>query len=97
MAAVCQEGGTTVQSCGMNLKVASGHIPKTIPFAFSADEGADVGLDGEIVVSEDYQQGNNRFTGAISKVTIDVFPTGLSPADQKAVDIYGGAAATAED
>ncbi len=39
---------------------------------FSADEGADVGLDGETNVSNDYKQGNNAFTGRIHKVTIEV-------------------------
>jgi arylsulfatase len=53
-------------------KVAEGQIPKTQPFAFSADEGADVGVDGETNVSSDYKQGNNRFTGRIHKVTIDL-------------------------
>ena len=52
-------------------KVAEAHIPKTQPFAFSADEGADVGLDGETNVSPDYKQGDNKFTGHIVKVTID--------------------------
>jgi arylsulfatase A-like enzyme len=66
-------------------QIAQGHIPKTVPFAFSGDEGADVGLDGETAVSEDYPQGNNRFTGTIVKVTIDVAPSDLSAADQKAV------------
>ena len=66
-------------------QVAQGHIPKTVPFVFSGDEGADVGLDGETVVSEDYKQGNNRFTGTIRSVAIDVAPSGLSAADQKAV------------
>ena len=37
-------------------KVAEGQIPKTQPFAFSADEGADVGLDAETNVSADYKQ-----------------------------------------
>ena len=45
-------------------KVAEGHIPKTQPFVFSADEGVDVGLDGETPVSNDYAQGNNAFSGA---------------------------------
>ena len=67
-------------------KVAEGHIPRTQPFAFSADEGADVGVDGETAVSNDYKQGDNKFTGRIVKVTIDVKPSQLSPADQKAVD-----------
>jgi arylsulfatase len=53
-------------------KVAEGRIPKTQPFAFSADEGADVGLDGETAVSKDYVQGANRFTGKIVKVTVAV-------------------------
>jgi hypothetical protein len=48
-------------------KVAEGHIPKTQPFAFSADEGADVGMDGETAVSNDYKQGDNKFTGKILK------------------------------
>jgi arylsulfatase len=52
-------------------KVAEGQIPKTQPFAFSADEGADVGLDAETNVSPDYKQGNNAFTGTIFKVTIE--------------------------
>ena len=53
-------------------KVAEGRIPKTQPFMFSADEGADVGVDGETAVSKNYTQGANRFTGKIVKVTIDV-------------------------
>ena len=67
-------------------QVAEGHIPKTQPFAFSADEGADVGMDGETAVSSDYKQGDNKFTGKIEKVTIDVKPANLSAEDQKAVE-----------
>ncbi len=52
-------------------KVAEGHIPKTQPFAFSADEGADVGVDSETNVSPDYKQGDNAFTGKIIKVTVE--------------------------
>ena len=51
--------------------MAEGHIPKTQPFAFSADEGTDVGVDGETNVSPDYPQGNNTFTGKIVKVTVE--------------------------
>ena len=50
--------------------VAEAHIPKTQPFVFSADEGTDVGMDGETVVSSDYKQGENHFTGKIIKVTV---------------------------
>ncbi len=53
-------------------KVAEARIPKTQPFAFSADEGADVGLDAETNVSPDYKQGDNTFTGHITRVTIEV-------------------------
>ncbi len=52
-------------------KAAEGHIPKTQPFAFSGDEGADVGVDGETNVSRDYKQGANAFTGKIVKVTVE--------------------------
>jgi arylsulfatase A-like enzyme len=52
-------------------KAAEAHIPKTQPFVFSADEGTDVGIDAESNVSPDYEQFNNRFTGRISKVTVE--------------------------
>jgi arylsulfatase len=51
-------------------QVAEGHIPKTQPFVFSADEGVDVGLDAETNVSPDYKQGANAFSGKIVKVTV---------------------------
>ncbi|MEJ1237338.1 arylsulfatase [Chryseolinea sp. T2] len=51
--------------------VANGYIPKTQPFAFSADEGVDVGVDSETNVSGDYKERNNKFTGKIHKVTVD--------------------------
>ena len=78
-------------------KVAEGHVPKTQPYAFSGDEGADVGMDLETAVSNDYKQGDNKFTGRIVKVTIDVKPSRLAPADQKAVEDAGEAAAVIED
>ncbi len=53
-------------------KVAEGHIPKTQAYLFSADEGADVGVDGETNVSPDYKEGDNNFTGKIHKVTVDL-------------------------
>lgn len=55
-------------------KVGEAQIPKTQPFAFSADEGADVGMDGETAVSRDYKQGDNKFSGTIAKVTVAVSP-----------------------
>ncbi len=52
--------------------VAEGRIDRTQGYAFSADEGADVGLDGETPVTNDYKQGDNKFTGKIQKVTIEL-------------------------
>ena len=46
-------------------KVAEGKIDKTQPNVFSADEGADVGQDGETQVTNDYKEGDNKFTGKI--------------------------------
>ncbi len=63
-------GGKSILSVD-GKKVAEGQIPKTQPFMFSADEGADVGLDGETNVSTDYKQGDNAFTGKIVKVTVE--------------------------
>jgi len=64
-------GGRSILSVNGN-KVAEAKVPRTVPFLFSADEGTDVGLDSETNVSNDYQQGNNAFTGRIDKVTVDV-------------------------
>jgi arylsulfatase A-like enzyme len=55
-------------------KVAEGHIPKTQQFFYSADEGINVGTDHETPVSEDYKEADNKFTGKIKKVTVEVFP-----------------------
>jgi arylsulfatase A-like enzyme len=63
-------GGKSILSVD-GKKVAEGHIPKTQPFMFSADEGADVGVDSETNVSPDYKQTDNAFTGKIIKVTVE--------------------------
>jgi arylsulfatase len=67
-------GGTTL---------AEGRIDRTQPFAFSADEGADVGEDLATPVSEEYQA-PATFTGTIRKITIEVQP--VLAADRSAVD-----------
>ena len=53
-------------------KVAEGRIERTQPMIFSADETADVGEDDATPVTEDYKAYDNKFTGKILKVTIDV-------------------------
>lgn len=39
---------------------------------FSADETADVGVDDATPVTEDYKERDNKFTGKIEKMTIDL-------------------------
>jgi len=53
-------------------KVAESRIDRTQGYAFSADEGADVGQDGETPVSDDYEQRDNKFTGNIGSVTVEL-------------------------
>lgn len=53
-------------------KVAEGRIDRTQPNFFSADEGADVGEDGETNVTDDYKERDNAFTGTIQKVVIEL-------------------------
>jgi hypothetical protein len=56
-------------------KVAEGRIERTQCCIFSADEGADVGVDDGTPVSEDYEAGQaSAFTGQIAKVTIELKP-----------------------
>ena len=53
-------------------KVVEGRIERTQPMIFSADETADVGEDDATPVTEDYKAYDNKFTGKIRKVTVDV-------------------------
>lgn len=53
-------------------KVAEGRIEHTQCCFFSADEGADVGMDDATPVTEDYKEHDNKFTGKINSVTIDL-------------------------
>jgi arylsulfatase len=62
-------GGKSILSVDGQV-VAEGHIPKTQPFMFSADEGVDVGVDNETMVSDDYKAGASDFKGEIVKVTV---------------------------
>jgi hypothetical protein len=57
---------------------ATGRIEHTQGFVFSADETADVGLDGATPVSTDYKEGENTFTGKILKVVVDIKPLGVA-------------------
>jgi arylsulfatase len=64
-------GGTgTIVVNGKN--VAEGKIEHTQPFVFSADEGADVGVDEGTPVTEDYVGGVSKFTGKIDQVKVEL-------------------------
>lgn len=53
-------------------KAADGRIEHTQCCIFSADEGADVGTDDGTSVTEDYKEGENKFTGKIHSITIEL-------------------------
>ncbi len=65
-------------------KVASGRIEHTHPNAFGA-ETTDVGENLYTVVTDDYREGDNKFTGEINKVTIQLGESNLSEEAQRAV------------
>src|SRR5258708_35495856 len=44
-------------------KVAEGKIEHTQPFAFSADEGADVGMGSETPLCGEYKGSDNKYNG----------------------------------
>ena len=70
-------GGTGTISINEK-KVAAGRIEHTIPFIFGA-ETADVGMDLYTPVTSDYPKGDNKFTGKINKVTIELKKTNALP------------------
>jgi arylsulfatase len=61
-------------------KVASGRIERTIPYLFGV-ETADVGMDLYTPVTKDYKKRDNKFTGKISKVTVEL--KHMSTADEQ--------------
>ena len=65
------QGGQGILSVN-GQKVAEGRIEHTNAGMFSADDGADVGVDEGTPVTEDYKEHDNRFTGKIDKVTVEV-------------------------
>jgi arylsulfatase len=61
-------------------KVGEGRVARTQPFAFSAEDGTDVGMDEGTPVVEDYEPRSTRFNGTIKMVKVDVKEMG--PFDQ---------------
>jgi arylsulfatase len=70
------KGGTGTLSIN-GKKVGEGRIERTQAIAFSADETADVGVDTSTNVSVGYEDGNNRFSGEIVKVAVNVMEIGV--------------------
>ncbi len=64
-------------------KVAQGRIEHTHPNAFGA-ETTDVGENLYTVVTDDYKEGDNKFTGRIDKVTVKLGESNLSQQALKA-------------
>ncbi len=52
--------------------VAEGRLERTIAFLFTIGEGFDVGCDLYTTVTDDYQAGDNAFTGTIDWVRIEL-------------------------
>ena len=53
-------------------QVGEGRVDQTEPFAFSADETLDLGVDDASAVSPDYTPATSRFTGVVNWVEIDI-------------------------
>jgi len=68
-------------------KVAEGRIEHTQCCAFSLDDATDVGMDEGTPVTEDYKERENKFTGKINSVTIDLkeMKAASAEAEQQAV------------
>jgi arylsulfatase len=52
--------------------VGEAPVGRTMPYAYSTDEGVDVGRDRETPVCGDYRQGDNAFNGTIVKVDVAI-------------------------
>ena len=65
------KGGTATLSVN-GKKVGSGRVERTNANIFSADDAADVGVDEGTNVSAAYPQHENKFTGRIEKVLVEV-------------------------
>jgi len=52
--------------------VAEGRLDRTVPLVFSLDETCDVGHDGGLPVSDDYDAEDSEFTGTVESVLIEL-------------------------
>jgi len=70
-------------------EVARQQMEHTIPFTTQWDETFDIGMDTGTPVDDNDYQVPFRFTGKLTKVIINLRPTGLSAADQRKLDVLG--------
>ena len=75
------KGGTATISVN-GKQVGSGRVERTNANVFSADDAADVGRDEGTNVSSAYRQHENKFTGKIEKVKVDVMAPATVAASQ---------------
>jgi arylsulfatase len=76
------KGGTGVLKVdGKEVRTLS--VPKTVPFLLPADETFDVGSDLRTPVNDQDYQVPFRFNGKINKVTFNLGPSQLAPAEQQ--------------
>ena len=75
------KGGTATISVN-GKQVGSGRVERTNANVFSADDAADVGRDEGTNVSSAYRQHENKFTGTIEKVKVDVMAPATVAASQ---------------
>ncbi|MGW5643594.1 arylsulfatase [Saccharopolyspora sp. NPDC003752] len=64
-------GGTAVLSVDGD-EVAAGRIDATIPYYFAFDETFDIGVDRASPVTDDYAAVDNRFTGRLHSLRVDL-------------------------
>jgi len=64
-------------------QASEGRIEHTQCCVFSADEGADVGVDEGTPVTEDYNGRDNKFTGKIHRVTVELKETKTAAAKEE--------------
>jgi arylsulfatase len=74
--------------------VATGRIERTLPFRLSLDETLDCGEDTGTPVSEEYRT-PFKFTGELTKVTVNLKPVPLTAQDQRKLEQGIAAAALA--
>ena len=77
-------GGTGLLSVNGE-KVATGRIEHTHPNVFGA-ETTDVGENLYTAVTDDYKVGDNKFTGKVHKVTVQLGKSNLTEEAQRALD-----------